>query len=185
MKITFDVVLEDLVAFNIHLVERLPSTHFSRAFATYFPAAALLGLAAYDFFCTEAMLWPGWLALAVLLLLLMPPFLRYLTHSHIRGLLAGGPPKGALGAQELELAERFLINRHPYGEQWWTFEAVERVEQAEGHVFIMLGELAAIVVPRVAVSPEELEAFLTLLKRALATGSGRGPSSEHFRPAGQ
>jgi hypothetical protein len=129
-----------------------------------------------------------WVVASIAVYLKWKPYILAKTDQNVRKLFRQQPDKIALAEQQLEILDGRLIQTTEYGEFRWSMSAIDEIVETPDHVFLRLGSMRALILPRDALEERELEAFLDDLEAAW-----RGPpplpaaptaASEAIRPAG-
>ena len=80
-------------------------------------------------------------------------------------MMAQGKNRGIFGAGRIELRDDSIWQRKPLGEDWMRWEGVERIDQADDHIFVQVGVGSSYVIPKRAFG--NIEASQAFVDRAL------------------
>jgi hypothetical protein len=174
MKIRYENTLEDMIAFSRYHSKNSPMMQRSRMLM-YWVVGPLVIVVIFGLFVVatgqDFLLLSGAIALA--LYLAAVPFLitkvRTAFHDRLaRRLYAEGANKGAYGPKQLELTEAGLIGRSEFSEATIAWPVVERVASTIDYTFIYFSAVAALVIPRAAVSEGDYEVFVEAVRQKVA-----------------
>ena len=171
MRIRYDVTLDDVLAFVFYQSGR--SLRQQGTGAIVWGVAATCGLIA-----VTTTLVGKEAALGILLLAIVPFVLvfgmlyrlgfRPNTQNTIRRLYEKSLPREATGPHEMELVEDGLVERTPYSERWTPLQDIQQISSDGGRTFIYIGPATAYVIPNVAVSEGDVEAFTKAVRQRVA-----------------
>lgn len=166
MRIRYTLTPDDLIAWNMQCYERRTKAILrrSRTAPVFLGILALaLGVVTYrSGYVISTLLIPIG-ATILMITLLSDRLTRNATLQATRKLYAQGNHSGAFGPRELELTDPFLQEHSQVGSGWFWLTSLHSIEETGEHVFILINDLRAIVIPRRDVSSEALAAFLSEL----------------------
>jgi hypothetical protein len=163
MHIEYQLVLEDIAAFGLHVSRtsrlskrRLRFTQASGIFSTL----------------VLVMIWPRWSTLERVLLLSglclfwmwgYPSYYRWAIKRNHRKLYSGSENKGVLGNHFLAIGPEGVRERSAVGESTTAWIGIERIEDDEQYLFLYTGPLQAHLIPKRAfATSQEADAFFRL-----------------------
>lgn len=167
--IVVQLTVEDLVAFNLHMFATSPrmKKQVRRLQALLVPVLVLgtvwMWATDYRRGSVAPLAWLLWGAFG-LMTVFLGTITRWRIPARVRRSAARGPHPG-LAPMRLWVDERGgLVVEAPDRTTWYKPEAVTRVEETPDHVFIHLGELQGVIIPRRLGEPV-VQTFLTALRR--------------------
>jgi hypothetical protein len=169
MKIQYVNTMQDLVAFNRYHARHSPTIRLTLLIATWaLPILLLLTGLCFAVLDDDLLLLLSTAAVALFWVALFKVLLTSVFDWQVRRMYREGRNKGTLGPHELELTDRRLIERNPYGEQVVLLDVVERVASTHRHTFIYVSAVGAHVIPHDAVEEGDYPAFVEAVERQLA-----------------
>ncbi|MFC2095814.1 YcxB family protein [Candidatus Bipolaricaulota bacterium] len=176
MRLTYEVEIKDIVAFNRFFLRNSPVLRAQRIKYLLFCLSffAVIGGG-------QSLRLRSLLSLTIWVVAASLFSAAYLIYSHRisrRRVLKLHPKdenRSMLCEHELEIGEGGVIERTPLGERLDAFEAITKIEQTDEHAFIFIGSSQAHVVPRNGVKEGDFDAFMaSALKgwEARKTGTG-------------
>lgn len=168
MKITYNLTVDDIVAFNCYHMQRSPAVRRTQRIYTWgVPAVALAASAplSWSGVWSNAPIWLGvWSAAYLGIRLLTPP--QFFARRLIRRMInKQGRNTGLIGPQELELRQEGILARNASQEQKVPWAGIERVVQMSGYTFVYISAVAALVIPQRDLLPEDYRRFVDELLR--------------------
>ena len=171
MRVSFEITLDDIHAFNAHYAQSslLPrrSRRMVRAALTLTLVCLLFALgmairAPIAFWILGALILIGWWKI-------YPRRIEAITRQSTQRLYAEGKNAGMLGPHTVELGEEWLTESSSEREVRTRWRAAERVAVTDTHVFLYVTGFSAVIVPVRAFSSEaERAAFVALANQRLA-----------------
>jgi hypothetical protein len=180
VKIRFEVVLADLIAFNRYHCEHSPTVRRMRigfiwgwsAMILLFPLAIAIPILVQG----GPIEYLGFIAIgivaAALWLILAPRLHRRTIDRRARLLYGEGENKAHLGIHELELAAEGLIERTARAQSVISWQAIERVVSGSDYTFIYVGALSASVIRHDAILEGDLNAFIGAIEQEINAPKG-------------
>ena len=162
MEVEFDIVLDDLVAFNEYHVSTSPTARRQFLFAWVVPPAISAGIAAIVLVKAGSPMEPSWLFWLLLFLVVFtllylvdfPRKRRKRIEKLARRLLSEGKNKGILGAHRLSITPEAVRATTEFGDGVTKWPAVEKIAVTDAYAFIYVGAVNALIVPRRAFADE-------------------------------
>lgn len=153
MSIRYNLTLDDYVAFTDHHYQQAPSQRTQRSRMKWgcFTTAFMLMLLtlAVDMSRGVISLWPViLLCIAVSALLFTNRYFQNAIRRQARRLYADGSGRGTLGDHELEIHADGIVDRTHYSEIKAYWRGIDRVEENPDYVFVYIGSMQAIIIPR-------------------------------------
>lgn len=165
MEIEFELSMGDLVAFNRYHSEHSPTQRRARlAWRLSVPAIIAFGVVWNLNDLVPFLLGGG--AIAVLWFALYPRFQRWSLERCVRKLYGEGKNKGTICGHKLSIAPDAISERTDVGQATTSWRRVEKITDADQHLFLYTGAVQAFIVPRRAFSDEsEFRAFIETARR--------------------
>lgn len=167
VELEYDVVLDDIHAFNLHYARTaevsVRSRRLARIALTFVLAALLatLGLwsrAPLPFWLLGLLILFGWYSM-------FPARFDQMLRRQTERMYAENPQGGLLGRHRLTLEPEWLVERTPLRESRTHWRAVGRVVSTDTHAFVYVTSFTAVIVPRRAFSTDEaFRAFLATVE---------------------
>ena len=169
MKIRYEIVIDDLVAFNRH---NLPNVQRGLAIVLYVPTCICLMLgiliAADE---QDPVYLAGGVALGLMWVGLFWLFTRWYRRTTVRRLMGSDSTRNMLCLHELELSDSALVDRTHHGSHTTAVREVEKIASTDSHTFIYVRSGGAYVIPRGASQKANSKA-------SLMPSTGRGNRRE-------
>lgn len=173
MRVSFDITLEDIHAFNAHYAQTsaLPqrSRKMVRGALTLTLGALLLALgmairAPAAFWITGVLILFGWWQF-------YPRRVEAMTRRSTQRLYGEGKNAGMLGPHAVTLEPQWLAETSSEREVRTRWRSVERLALTDAHIFLYVTGFSAVIVPlRAFASEAEKSAFLELAQARLTSG---------------
>lgn len=189
-SLDYDVTRADLEAFFAHVACRPENLRRARrcvfAGAAVAPVVTLAIGALLEGDQFDLARWvpgPALLPGAVLLalLLVVRPLRRWGARLAVGRQLRGIAPGLLVGRMRLDIGPQGLLLVKPGGEARFAWASVTGIEDAPGHVFVMLGRLLAIVVPLRGIAPGDQDRLRAAVADR-APAAAAGPSRDDGAP---
>lgn len=180
MNITFSLIMDDLMAFNVYHLRHSPSAR--RAYwksLLRFPLIwTILCLVISRLGVTPERSWPEAMLALLPLFMGVPLYLvaypllhRRAIRRQLQGLLGEGDNSSVLGLRRIEMTPEGLCETGDSGQTRLAWDAIKRVEVSEDHVFVYISAVSAFVVPKRCFTDQaQLGAFLDELNRHRSAG---------------
>jgi hypothetical protein len=163
MILKYRVTIDDLVAFNRHVCDALPSVKWAKWRAMFLWPALIL-VWAFLMPTVNGFTRPMMCGFAGFWFVLYLTFFRF-SHSRrldrqIRQLYEGQNNEGVIGEHELEINPNELIERTDVNESRRAWRGIDRFVETDGYVFIFESSATAHVIPKAAISEGDIDAFV-------------------------
>lgn len=180
LRVRYELVLEDIHAFNLFHAHHAPVSVRSRRNVRFalslllFALLLSLGLwirAPMLFWLTGLVILAAWYAL-------FPSRMDQMTRRHTERTYSTGRNEGVLGPFELVLEPDWLVERSELREVRTRWRAVENVVSTQAHLFLYISGFSAIICPKRAfASPQEFELFAARARELCAGSPAPGGAS--------
>lgn len=164
MKLEYEITNEDYLKFNMHYLDNSADVKRSLFISRIMLTIITLGVA---FLTIRDGSIYGYLYFALIWLVIMvffKKYFRYFMERKLKKMIKDGKNKGFLGQSSLEVQEDGLYSTSQNAEQKTKWEGVQKIATTSEHIFIYVGELAAIIVPLSSFQDDaQKEEFLQLL----------------------
>ena len=165
MRLRYEITLEDLLAFTLHVHQKSPTMRRTRMRAAMGLAAMIIGLCliAAEVLDNFLVLWAG-VGWAALFVAIYPRLYRRNVKRLSTRLYAEGQNKGILGQHVTELRDNGLFDGTAFSERTVYWKGIERIESIPGHTFVYLSAMSAQVIPEDSVTEGNYQAFIDELQ---------------------
>ena len=165
VKILYENNLEDLVAFSRYHFDHSPTLRRTKMVLLWvLPLCILLVFVFLALLEGSLGMAVAGVTLAGLFALVVPWHYRFSYERQVRKRYSEGSNKGMFCEHELEVTERDLIERTPFGEQRVRLQSIEKVITHDGYTFIFVSAMSGHVIPQDAVLDGDYEAFVYRMK---------------------
>ncbi len=166
MRLRYEIMIEDLLAFTLHLHETSPVLRRTRRAGVIGFAAFIFGtcLIAHELF-GEPIVFLFGAGFAGLFAVLHPQLYRRNVKRLSTRLYAEGQNKGVLGQHLAELRDNGLSDTTDFSERTVFWKGIERIETIPGHTLVYLSAMSAQVIPENSVTEGSYPAFVDELQR--------------------
>ena len=171
MKLRYDISLDDLVAFNLHLYRS--SSVVRRAMAKqqwYLSISVFISIVGVtklvDVHANTIATILAAMAIAGLCFFAFPRLEAQSAEKRIKQILGDeAKNKSSLGEHELELVQDGLVERTAAGEKKTKWLGIERIETSAAHTFVYSGAATAYVIPKSTVREGDYESFILAVRQ--------------------
>ena len=166
MRIRYEITLEDLLAFSLHLHQKSPTLRRTRRWAAFGLAAMIIGLClvASEITRDPIILWVGVGGAAVIALIYPQIYRRNVKWLSSR-IYAEGQNKALLCPHVSELRDNGLFDGTEFLERTVFWKGIERIESLPGHTFVYLSTMSAQVIPENSIIEGNYQEFVAELQR--------------------
>ncbi len=166
MRIRYEITLEDLLAFSLHLHQKSPTLRRNRLRAAIALAAMILGLClvASEITSEPAFLWVG-VGGATVIGAIYPRIYRRNVKWLSSRMYAEGQNKALLCEHVTELRDNGLFDGTEFLERTVFWKGIERIESLPGHTFVYLSTMSAQVIPENSIIEGNYQLFVAELQR--------------------
>ena len=166
MRLRYEITLEDLLAFTLHVHQKSPTMRRIRLRAVIALAVMIIGLCliAAEILDNFLVLWAG-VGWAVFFAAIYPQLYRRNVKRLSTRLYAEGQNKGILGQHVAELRDNGLFDGTAFSERTVFWKGIERIESIPGHTFVYLSAMSAHVIPEDSVTEGNYQAFVEELQK--------------------
>ena len=163
MQLDYQIVLDDLIAFNLYHAGTSKRSRRSFRFTL-----------AWIVFCilVVALLWPNWSTLervvyfvvfSLIWLIGYSIYYGWAIKSHTRKLYSESENKGLIGEHTMVIDPEGVTERSVVGESKTTWSGIEKIVHDDKYIYLYIGSLQAHVIPKRAFqNPDDAETFLQL-----------------------
>jgi hypothetical protein len=166
MRLRYEITLDDLLAFTLHVHQQSPTMRRTRLAAVICLATMVFGMCvvASEILRNVNLLWFG-LGWAALFAVIYPRLYRRNVKRLSTKLYAEGQNKGLLGEHVAELRDNGLFDGTKFSERTVFWNGIERIESTADHTFVYLSAMSAQVIPEHSVIEGNYRAFVEELQR--------------------
>lgn len=166
MQIRYEITLEDLLAFSLHLHQKSPTLRRTRRRAAVGLFAMIIGLCLVGSEITRdpIVLWVG-VGGATVIAAIYPRIYRRNVKWLSSRLYAEGQNKALLCEHVSELRDKGLFDGTQFLERTVFWKGIERIESIPGHTFVYLSTMSAQVIPENTIIEGDYQAFVEELQR--------------------
>jgi hypothetical protein len=163
MTITYDLSVDDFVAFTEHYYQNSPLfKRFNIAIRVIAPLClVILGLINY---LRGMSVFPALIS-AVIIVAIFPLICTMPMGWFTRKICREGAQKGLIGRHELEITATGITERTCVGTQTTTWEGIERIETTPTHGYIYIGSALAHVIPVNSVTDGNFQEFMAEVRK--------------------
>lgn len=173
MRLRYEITIDDLTAFTLHVHETSPTLRRTRRKTIFGLALLILGLCfvAFEVFHRPAILLLGacWAAAVVAV---YPQLYRRNVKRLSSKLYAEGQNKGFIGEQVSELRDNGLSHANAFAERTVFWKGIERIETIPGRTLVYFSAASAQVIPEDSVVEGSYPAFVAELRRRWQNATG-------------
>ena len=166
MRIRYEITLDDLLAFSLHVHQKSPTMRRNRMWAVFGLVTMLVTMCfvAAEITRNPIVLWIG-VGGATILAAMYPRIYRHNVARLSKRLYAEGKNKALLGPHVAELRDNGLFVETDYREGTVFWKGIERVESIPGHTFVYLSAMSALAIPEHAILEGSYSSFIEELER--------------------
>ena len=161
MIVNYERTIEDLVEFRLFHVTHSPSFRRLMLFGRIATSLLIIivGLGIFSLFNGALALWNYVFALlfGVIVFVLLPTRLRARLKQNTRKMLAEGDNRAVLGPQSLTASPEGLLLESRAGESKFRWSSIVKIAQNDDYIFLYIGAANALVIPKKAFSPPEIQ----------------------------
>lgn len=173
MQISYSLTESHVVDWSLYYSAHSPTVRRQRRLVVVMIVLAILCL------CAHSIAWPDpdgssgitvvtYLLLGGLLLVLQRPLWSWLLRGACRKALREGRNLGLLGPRIVTVSPEGCFQKTNYVENRYSWPAIERIEATEAYAFIYISAVNAIIVPKRALPPGEVDAFVAAAREYAA-----------------
>lgn len=170
-SVHYELQIEDIVAFNLHLLKTVP--HYRRQVrlaGIWLPLVLAIASLGWLLYSSDRDYQPWmsiWLVLcAVVLAILVPWRSRQRTAANVRRLLGPAKNRGMLGYRSLSIDPIGVSTVTQYSESRTRWPAIERIESADDYVLLFISGMSCMPIPKLAFRDQaQLDAFVEAAQR--------------------
>lgn len=173
MRLRYEITIDDLMAFNLHVHETSPTIRRSRRSGIIAFAVVILGLCllAYKQFRNPIIFAFG-VGAAGLFAVIHPLLYRHNLKRISSRLYAESQNKGFTGEQVSELRDIGLSHANAFAERTVFWKGIERIETIPGRTLVYFSAASAQVIPEDSVVEGSYPAFVAELQRRWQNATG-------------
>ena len=166
MRIRYEITLEDLLAFSLHLHQQSPTLRRNRRRAAIALAVMIIGLClvASEITKDSIFLWVG-VGGATVIAAIYPRIYRRNVKWLSSRIYAEGQNKALLCQHVSELRDNGLFDGTEFLERTVFWKGIERIESLPGHTFVYLSTMSAQVIPENSIVEGNYQEFVEELQR--------------------
>ncbi len=170
MKISFDLGIEDNIAFQVFFYENVEPGHKLGFQASQIVTPALLVFLAVIFFLRDSSDWPLYLFFALMAVWLLYSYLNHKskTYKKLKKMFQDPINKIWLGHKEMELDEEKVMHVSEGSYEVFSWETFVRANETEDYFFIFISSRQAVIIPKNQISQAEVEELRSLFDKHIA-----------------
>ncbi len=147
MKITIEITLEDLVAFNNFHLEHSPSTKRNkilRYVLTFFIIINfVINMIKGDIFMAIV-----FLLLAAFVMFLWPKIFKFFVDRQIKAMYKEGKNQGTIGCHDMTIGDDEIVQENDSGSYMTKWNYVEKILKTERFILVYNSAVSAYIIPR-------------------------------------
>jgi hypothetical protein len=151
MRLEYELTKQDYIDFNIYYIKNSDTLKRSLIIQRYVMAVFFLIIPFAIYRVTDIPLW-YWLAVffvvAVLWVIFYPKYFMSATIKRISKLVDEGKNKDMLGKHIITVNEEGIKEESKNGDSRINWDGVEKVAEAENHIFIYISSVMAYIIPK-------------------------------------
>jgi hypothetical protein len=184
MRISYDIRLEDLYAFQRHYYEHTASLRRAVLWRQSVGIVLSLTVAAAGWAYFAPNVWPFYLTgfiLVLFFLFVAPRIWRFSYMRAVRRQYAGTASKGLVGSYLLEIAGDDIVSTNADRQVRTRISSIQRIDEDDQRTYVFTTAVNAHVIPHETVDEGDVAAFVRILKDRISVASGGPPLSESIR----
>jgi YcxB-like protein len=147
MKITVEITLEDLVAFNNFHLEHSPSTNRNKilryVLTTVLIINAVLAIIKGQIFTTIV-----FILLAIFVIFLWKKVFKYFVSRQVKAMYKEGKNQGTIGCNDMTIGDDAIVQENASGSYMTKWNYVEKVLKTERFILVYNSAVSAYIIPR-------------------------------------